>query len=192
MALPLSPNTAKAVEKLFSGMRKEEVVQLLIEQCAENLPNCKNEDEYQLEDIRFQVLKLSAGNIEKLRDAVRLANEDWRDIMGAAGSVRKYKRELLGNALERNIKSEAVWYCQVWSILGLLATFTSFLILKLFNASIFQFVATVLSIAVIDVVGMLLISRLFGIMQDGKKYIFLAPLRFSFSYALGYLIASLI
>jgi len=192
MALPLSPNIVKAVEKLFSDMHKEEVVRLLTEQCAENLQNCKNEDEYELEDLRFRVLKLSEGNIEKLRDAVRMANEDWRDLMGAAGSVRKYRRELLGNALERNVKSDAVWYCQVWSILGLFATFTSFLILNLSNASVLQFVAIVLSIAVIDAIGMLLISRLFGIMRDLGKYIFLAPLRFWFSYALGYLSASLI
>ena len=100
MALPLSPNIAKALEKLFSDENKEEVVRLLTEQCAENLPNCKNEDEYDLENLRFQALKLSEGNIEKLRDAIRMANEDWRELIGKAGSVRKFKRKLLGKTLE--------------------------------------------------------------------------------------------
>ena len=100
MALPLSPNIAKAVEKLFSDENKEEAVRLLTEQCGVNLPNCKNEDEYDLENLRFQALKLSEGNIEKLRDAIRMANEDWRELISKAGSVRKFKRKLLGKTLE--------------------------------------------------------------------------------------------
>ena len=83
MALPLSPNTAKAVEKLFSDNNKEEVISLLTERCGNNLPNNENEDEYELEDLRFQVLMMSDGNIEKLREAVRMANEDWRDLDGS-------------------------------------------------------------------------------------------------------------
>jgi len=101
MARPLSPNIVKALDRLFLGESKEEVVRLLTEQCADNLPNCMNLDEYRLEDLRFEVLKLSGGDIEKLRAAVQLANEDWRDLQAAAGSVRKYKHELLGSDLER-------------------------------------------------------------------------------------------
>lgn len=89
MALPLSPNTAKAIEKLFPDESKDEVVRLLTEKCANNLPNCEHENEYDLEDLRFEVLKLSEGNIKKLQDAVQLANDDWRDLSYAAGSIRK-------------------------------------------------------------------------------------------------------
>lgn len=103
--LPLSPNAAKAVEKLFFAEQRQEVVRLLTEKCADNLPNCKDQDEYGLEDRRFQVLKLSGGNIDKLHDAIRMANEDWRDVMLAAGSATAYKRKLLGEGLERNAGS---------------------------------------------------------------------------------------
>ena len=89
--LPLSPNAAKAVEKLFFAEQRQEVVRLLTEKCADNLPNCKDQDEYGLEDRRFQVLKLSGGNIDKLHDAIRMANEDWRDVMLAAGSATAYR-----------------------------------------------------------------------------------------------------
>ena len=193
MALPLSPNIAKAVDKLFTDEHKEEAIRLLIEQYHENenLPCFKNQDEYDLEDFRFQILKLSEGNIEKLRDAIRLANTDFREISGAVGSVRKYKHKLLGNAIESNIKLRGYWYIQVWNIIGFFVTFTAFLILKLYDASILL-VATFLSIAVIDAVIMLIISRLCGIMRDFWKYIFIAPLRFFFPSALGYLTASLI
>ena len=168
MALPLTPNVAKAVEKLFGDENKEEVVRLLTEQCAEHLPSSERADEYDLEDLRFEVLKLSEGNIEKLRNAVRLANEDWRDLACAAGSVRKYKRDLLGNALERNAKSDGVWYGQRWNILGGCVAFTSLLILQLSHASLLRFVCVLASIAAIYLAGLLVIYWLFGGVRDDE------------------------
>ena len=38
-----------------------------------------------LERIRFAVLKLSDGDVEKLDAAVNLAKTDWRDLLVAAG-----------------------------------------------------------------------------------------------------------
>jgi hypothetical protein len=38
-----------------------------------------------LERIRFSVLELSGGNIDKLKRAITLAQKDWRDILVAAG-----------------------------------------------------------------------------------------------------------
>jgi hypothetical protein len=201
MALPLSPNIAKAVEKLFSDENKEEVVRLLTEQCAENLPNCKNEDEYDLENLRFQALKLSEGNIEKLRDAIRMANEDWRELDGSVvGSVRKFKRKLLGDALERNVASDWVFYGKCWNILIASATFTSLFILRLVSASSLKIVGVVISIAIIYAVGLLLVNLLFGKslyegMSDmlGLQATFLAALTFigvpaAFGFLLAYVI----
>jgi hypothetical protein len=102
--LPLTPNVAKAVERLFSGENRAIAHRLLAEECAQNLPNCGHSNEYELEDLRFEVLKLSEGNIIKLRDAVQLANQDWRELAVAAGSVREYKLQLLGNDLVKNPK----------------------------------------------------------------------------------------
>lgn len=48
-------------------------------------PFCEKSDEFQLERVRFAVLKLSGGDLEKLRKAVKLAQTDWRDVLMAAG-----------------------------------------------------------------------------------------------------------
>ena len=63
----------------------DEVVELLLHQCGNNLPFCENSDEFQLERVRFAALKLSQGDIGRLREAVRLAQTDWRDLLMAAG-----------------------------------------------------------------------------------------------------------
>jgi hypothetical protein len=112
---------------------------LLIEQCADNLPNCKYEDEYKLEHIRFQVLMISGGNIEKLHKAVQLANEDWRDLNAEAGSVSKFMRELLGDDLERNKHSEMMLHGTYLQILIILVSFLSSFFLKYKQASTFEF-----------------------------------------------------
>jgi hypothetical protein len=49
-----------------------------------------------MERVRFAVLKLSGGDLEKLRKAIKLAQTDWRDLLMAAGfghDVNVYKRE---------------------------------------------------------------------------------------------------
>ena len=38
-----------------------------------------------LERFRFAVLKLCAGNFEKLEQQVQLAKNDWRDLLVSAG-----------------------------------------------------------------------------------------------------------
>ncbi len=151
--LPLSPNAAKAVERLFFAEQRQEVVRLLTEKCADNLPNCKDEDEYGLEDLRFQVLKLSGGDIDKLHDAIRMANEDWRDVMLAAGSVTAYKRKLLGDGLERNAKSDAALRSRRWDTFGAIAAFLSAFGLQLLDVSAIPFWGIVLVVAVIYIAG---------------------------------------
>ena len=59
--------------------------ELLLHHCGNNLPFCEKLDEFQLERVRFSALKLSAGNIDKLKDAIELAKTDWRDLLVAAG-----------------------------------------------------------------------------------------------------------
>ena len=38
-----------------------------------------------IERVRASVLKLSEGSMDKLRYAVKVAKEDWRDVFVAAG-----------------------------------------------------------------------------------------------------------
>jgi hypothetical protein len=91
----LSPKTEEHVATLFPPEFRNEVVNLLLHQCGNNLPFWEKRDEFQLERIRFAALKLSRGDIEKLREAIKLAQTDWRDLLVAAGfahDVNAHKR----------------------------------------------------------------------------------------------------
>ena len=85
MSPRLSQETERRIAALFPASSRGEVSELLIIHCGNNLPFCDNDDELQLERIRFSALKLSAGNIDKLKDAIKLAKTDWRDLLVAAG-----------------------------------------------------------------------------------------------------------
>jgi hypothetical protein len=82
---PLSQETRVRVEALFHGKNVETATALLVEHCGNNLPFLEKCSPKQLERYRFAALKLSAGRLDKLREAVRLAKEDWRDLLVAAG-----------------------------------------------------------------------------------------------------------
>ena len=97
----LSPRTVQLVEKIFSSKQIAETVQWLEEECGNNIPSCNNHDEYQMERIRFAVLKLSHGNINKLLRAIDEARMDWRDLFMAAdfgydvNAHEKWAKEIL-------------------------------------------------------------------------------------------------
>lgn len=55
------------------------------DECGYNLPLRGNHNEEEVERIRFAVLKLSRGNVDKLKKAVVDANTDWRDVLLWAG-----------------------------------------------------------------------------------------------------------
>ena len=59
--------------------------QILQTQCGNNLPFLGPETPESLERVRFAALDLSAGRMDKLRDAVALANKDRRDLLVGAG-----------------------------------------------------------------------------------------------------------
>jgi hypothetical protein len=82
---PLSPATEQRIALLFAPASQEIARTLLRKECGNNLPFCAKQDEIAMERIRFAALKLSGGSLEKLRDAIRLAKIDWRDLLVAAG-----------------------------------------------------------------------------------------------------------
>jgi len=82
---PLSTETERRIALLFAPALQETVSTILREECGNNLPFCHQEDEVGMERIRFAVLKLSAGKLDRLQEAVRLAKTDWRDVLVAAG-----------------------------------------------------------------------------------------------------------
>jgi hypothetical protein len=82
--LPLSPETRRRLELLFAPADRAEAETLLVDECGNNL-FLENMDMFQLERFRFAALKLSAGNLPNLWQAVDLAQQDWRDLLMAAG-----------------------------------------------------------------------------------------------------------
>ena len=73
------------ISRLFSGADQEEVERLLREDCGVALPGATNASPEFYERVQCAVLKLSDGNMDKLYDAIALAQTDWRDALVAAG-----------------------------------------------------------------------------------------------------------
>jgi hypothetical protein len=83
--VPLSEGTRDRVKALFGPDTEARVVQLLAEDCGNNLPFCEQATPTSSERIRYAVLKLSGGNLEELGRAIELAKTDWRDVLVGAG-----------------------------------------------------------------------------------------------------------
>ena len=81
----LSPETLRRVVILFSQENRETAKTLLYEQCGNNLPFQEKADMYALERFRFAALKYSDGSLSLLENAVKLAQQDWRDLLMATG-----------------------------------------------------------------------------------------------------------
>ena len=103
MTPKLSPRTHQLVEKIFNPKQIAEVTQWLEDECGNNIPFCDKSDEYEMERIRFAVLKLSHGNIKKLLAAIDEARMDWRDLFMAAdfGHDVKAHEQWAKNILEK-------------------------------------------------------------------------------------------
>jgi len=92
--VPLSDHTLKLVKRLCPNELQKTVIQLLENDCADNLPFLEEQSPEELERFRFAVLKIGKCNIEKLKAAVDLAKQDWRDLLVVAkfaNSVKDHK-----------------------------------------------------------------------------------------------------
>jgi hypothetical protein len=85
--IELSEKTAELVWRLFEKPDWPEATALLQNECSDNLPLVRqwNPTPASLERLRFAVLKLSGGKLDKLRKALDLGKRDWRDLLMAAG-----------------------------------------------------------------------------------------------------------
>ena len=81
----LSQATFSHVESLFRTGDIDQAVQLLENDCADNLPFSEDTSPTELERVRFAALKVSGGDLERLVDAISLAQLDWRDLLVSAG-----------------------------------------------------------------------------------------------------------
>jgi hypothetical protein len=82
---PLTAEVSLRVGLLFLPEQRETASALLANECGTNLPFCANQAPAGLNRIRIAAIKLSNGDLEKLKNAVELAKRDWRDLLVAAG-----------------------------------------------------------------------------------------------------------
>jgi hypothetical protein len=80
----LSYETERRVKALFSEKSRAEAIGLLVDHCGNNLHFCEDDDRVGLERIRFAALKLSGGDLVRLKQAIELAKLDWRDLLAAS------------------------------------------------------------------------------------------------------------
>lgn len=85
MVLELTLRTIQLVNILFEEDDREEVIELLEKECADNLPFHNKATPVNMERIRFAAIKVSSGQINKLYGAVDLAQKDWRDLLVYSG-----------------------------------------------------------------------------------------------------------
>jgi hypothetical protein len=69
--LKLSRATKERIERVFRPELRREAARILAEECGNNLPLCEGRDEVGMERIRFAVLKLSGGDLVKLKAWVK-------------------------------------------------------------------------------------------------------------------------
>ena len=81
----LTPFTHEVIARLFHSSNVPAVERLLMDECGSHLPLYKPATPEGLERVRFAVLKLSNGNIDKLLETVSTAKRDWRDVLVWAG-----------------------------------------------------------------------------------------------------------
>src|ERR1700722_6510438 len=85
MGPELSPETLRRIDILFSEENRDAAKTLLYEKCGKNLPGLTRTNMSGLERLRFAALKCSDGNLSQLERAIKLAEQDWRDLLMAAG-----------------------------------------------------------------------------------------------------------
>ena len=83
--MELSTRTLAIAKSLFDEGDLKIVENLLLERCTNKVPGCDDWSQDNLERVWISVLKLSDGNVNKLLDAIKLANTDYRDLFMSAG-----------------------------------------------------------------------------------------------------------
>ncbi|MCB1607359.1 MAG: hypothetical protein KDI71_10330 [Xanthomonadales bacterium] len=82
---PLTDAVAQMLATIFPIEARDAARQLIAERCWSSLPLASPECEpASFDRIRFAVIKLSAGDLERLRRVIDRAHADWRDILLAA------------------------------------------------------------------------------------------------------------
>lgn len=83
--LPITEGVRRRIAKLFAEEDRKRIEQMLSEDCGNSLPLLQDATAQDLERYQCAALKLSGGKIGELERAIRVAKEDWRDLLVAAG-----------------------------------------------------------------------------------------------------------
>ena len=83
--MAITEGTEHRLASLFPEEDRAEARRLLETGCGRNLPLLEQASAAELERVQFAALKVSGGELTRLREAVHLAQQDWRDLLVAAG-----------------------------------------------------------------------------------------------------------
>ena len=99
--IALSRKTEQVLEKSFPDMETRELVaDILVNECGDGIPFCEDSSPEEMERIRFSVIKLSNGDLNKLGNALELALIDARDLFMSAG-------------FGKDVKAHMQWYQEI-------------------------------------------------------------------------------
>jgi hypothetical protein len=88
-----SRNVVEKVQIVFAPDEQVQALATLVNECAGNLPMVESNPEL-IERIQIAVIKLSGGRVDVLCRWVGQAQEDWRDVLDAAGFYKDERAHL--------------------------------------------------------------------------------------------------
>jgi hypothetical protein len=81
----LSADTERRLSALFEPKDRNAARSMLVKECGAGMGDSNSPTDAGLERIRFAALKLSEGRLDKLRQAIELGKQDFRDLLMASG-----------------------------------------------------------------------------------------------------------
>jgi hypothetical protein len=91
--VPLTPRLLAKLVAMFPAEDRSFAEQWLLSECGPEIPGGFTDAGW-VERVRAAALKISRGSLDKLADATRLGQADWRDLLIGAGfgeSVSAYE-----------------------------------------------------------------------------------------------------
>ena len=89
---PLTDGTRERIAAIFAAEDRVEAERIVDTECGDSIPLVVSPEA--LERIRFAAIRVSAGELGRLRAATRQAQVDWRDLLVAAGFAHDPKAHL--------------------------------------------------------------------------------------------------
>ncbi len=110
----LTSGLTQRIAMMFAPDEIELVSSLLTEGCSSKLTRFP----VLLDRIRYAVLKLSGGNLDELRKAIRIAQRDWRDALVWAGFGQSLDAHEILVARRSDRAARLAGTGSAWSLLG--------------------------------------------------------------------------